>query len=101
VSILLPRIASPGNNDELTLTLDVIVAEGTVSKAIDIHVGERIRSRREELQLTVAMLSRAAGCSEDDVRLIENGDMRPDADLLVRLAQTLRVKLSYFFEGCA
>jgi transcriptional regulator with XRE-family HTH domain len=79
----------------------VIVAEGTVSKAIDIHVGGRIRSRREELQLTAETLSQAGGCSENDVRLIENGDMRPDADLLVRLAQILSVKLAYFFEGFA
>ena len=72
-----------------------------MSKAIDIHVGGRIRGRREELRLTAATLSRAGGCSENDVRLIEIGDMRPDADLLARLAQTLGVKLAYFFEGFA
>ena len=67
--------------------------------AIDSYVGGRIRARREHLGVDRATLAQSAGCSDRDIRLIEEGVARADADLLVRLAQALGVKLSYFFEG--
>lgn len=67
--------------------------------AIDTHVGRQIRSRRQELRLSAATLGELSGCSEIDARLIESGDIRPGADLLVKLAQNLEVKLAYFFDG--
>jgi len=67
--------------------------------AIDLHVGRQIRARREHLGVDRATLGQSAGCSAGNIRLIEEGVARAGADLLVRLAQVLGVKLSYFFEG--
>ena len=52
-------------------------------------VGDRLRSLRQAVPVTMAELASAAGCSYGHLRMIEEGYRRPSPELATRLAQQL------------
>jgi transcriptional regulator with XRE-family HTH domain len=65
---------------------------------IDIRVGQRIRQRRIELGLSQTDLAQSLGIPGIELEEIEDGERRPAADLLIRIAHVLRVDLVELME---
>lgn len=70
-------------------------------RAIDIHVGNRIRLRRLALDWSQTKLGEALDVSFQQVQKYEKGLNRVGASRLQRAAEVLSVSVSYFFEGGA
>ena len=59
-------------------------------------LGLAIRSVRETRGSTIAGLARAAGISAEQLQAVEAGELDPDYELLVRLAECLNTRPSAF-----
>lgn len=68
------------------------------AKEIDIHVGQRLRSRRESLGISQGQLGRKIGLTFSQVQKYEKGSNRIGAGRLFLLSQFLGVPIQYFFE---
>jgi transcriptional regulator with XRE-family HTH domain len=73
------------------------VASGRVSAIAD-HVGMRVRLRRRQLGLELADVARALKISEEQLHAIEQGE-GVDVALLYKLAVTLEIPTSWFYDG--
>jgi transcriptional regulator with XRE-family HTH domain len=65
---------------------------------IDVAVGKRVRQRRVELGRTQGELATAVAITEHILEEIEAGERRAGGSLLIALAETLNVSLTFFFE---
>lgn len=72
---------------------------GRRERLIQVRVGERLRSLREERALSQAALARRAGTSTSQVNAVERGERAPTVGTLERLASALRVPITDFFAG--
>ena len=68
---------------------------------VDVHIGQRLRMRRELLGTTQEQLAEALGITFQQVQKYENGTNRISASRLFRVAEVLSSPVSYFFEGLA
>jgi transcriptional regulator with XRE-family HTH domain len=68
-----------------------------VAHPVDIHVGERIRSRRHLLGLTQQALGKALGLTSQQMYKYESASNRVSASRLFAIAKVLDVPVSYFF----
>ncbi len=66
---------------------------------VDVHVGSRVRLRRNLLGMSQAQLGSALGVTFQQVQKNESGFNRIGASRLWQLSQVLDVPVSYFFEG--
>ncbi len=66
---------------------------------IDMHVGTRVRSRRQELGLSQEKLGDALKLTFQQVQKYEKGVNRVSASRLQQLSHILKVPVAYFFEG--
>jgi transcriptional regulator with XRE-family HTH domain len=66
---------------------------------IDVHVGNRIRARREQLGMSEAELAVAVGISRRTLHSYEIGTVRPTPVRLAAVATTLAVPIAFFFDG--
>lgn len=66
---------------------------------IDRHVGTRIRGRRVGMRISQTKLGQAIGVTFQQIQKYESGANRVGASNLFRIARTLRVEVSFFFEG--
>ena len=67
--------------------------------AVDVHIGQKIRTRRNLLGLSQTELADAAGITFQQVQKYEKGTNRVGASRLQQFSETLGVPPSYFFEG--
>src|ERR1700685_1676980 len=67
--------------------------------AVDIHVGQKIRARRNLLGLSQTELADAAGITFQQIQKYEKGANRVGAGRLMQFSEALGVPPSYFFEG--
>ena len=65
---------------------------------IDIHVGSRVRLRRNLLGLTLQTLAKAVGVTYQQLQKYEWGVNRIGASRLFNLGQVLDVPISFFFD---
>ncbi|WP_291843848.1 helix-turn-helix transcriptional regulator [Maricaulis sp.] len=68
---------------------------------IDIHVGSRIRLRRQLLKMSQEKLGDELGVTFQQVQKYERGANRVGASRLYRLSRVLEVPVQFFFEGLA
>lgn len=68
-------------------------------KPMDVHLGMRIRARRQSLNVMPHDLARALAVDTDAMTKIELGLQRLGACQLHKLSQVLDVPISYFFEN--
>ena len=68
-------------------------------RAIDIHVGARVRSRRIELGVSQEWLAAQLGVTFQQLQKYEGASNRVSASRLFRIGQALDVPVSFFFEG--
>lgn len=66
---------------------------------VDLHVGGRIKLRRNFLGMSQEKLGKAIGLTFQQVQKYEKGTNRVGASRLFELSQVLSVPVSYFFEG--
>lgn len=66
---------------------------------IDVHVGARLRERREALSISQGRLGRHLGLTFSQVQKYEKGSNRIGAGRLYQIAAYLGVTPLYFFEG--
>ncbi len=65
---------------------------------IDVHVGTRLRLRRNLLGLSQEKLSKVCGLTFQQIQKYERGVNRMGASRLYQIAKELDVPVSYFFE---
>jgi transcriptional regulator with XRE-family HTH domain len=65
---------------------------------VDIHVGRRLRLRRNLLGLSQEQLGRATGLTFQQIQKYERGTNRMGASRLFQLAGLLNVPVAYFFD---
>ena len=68
---------------------------------VDVHVGKRLRRRREELAISRQRLGQAACVVHQQVEKYEGAINRVSPGCLYRFARLLNVPVIYFFEGLA
>lgn len=61
-------------------------------------VGQRIKSAREEKDLSVEKLASLAGCSAEFLEWVEDGQVIPPVALLLQLAKTLQLNSGTFLK---
>ena len=66
---------------------------------IDRHVGTRIRGRRVGMRISQTKLGQAIGVTFQQVQKYESGTNRVGASNLFKIAQSLGVDVSFFFQG--
>ena len=64
---------------------------------VDIHVGQRMRARRMELQMTQTDLADGFGLTFQQIQKYESGTNRMGSSRLAQAARILRVTPAYFF----
>lgn len=65
---------------------------------IDTHVGQRLKARRVGLRISQSEIGKALEVTFQQIQKYENGANRIGASNLYKLAQTLNVDVSYFFD---
>ncbi|MBL8660990.1 MAG: helix-turn-helix transcriptional regulator [Rhodospirillales bacterium] len=68
---------------------------------MDRHVGTRIRGRRVGLRISQTKLGQAIGVTFQQIQKYESGTNRVGASNLFKIAQSLGVEVSFFFQGLA
>ena len=66
---------------------------------VEVHVGSRIRARRQQLGMSQEKLGDALGLTFQQVQKYEKGTNRVGASRLQQIANVLHVRESFFFEG--
>jgi transcriptional regulator with XRE-family HTH domain len=66
---------------------------------VDIAIGARIRTRREELRITQAQLAAGAGVTFQQIQKYERGTNRVSASVLFKAGEAMSVPVSFFFDG--
>lgn len=66
---------------------------------VDVHVGARMRQRREALGISQGRLGRHLGLTFSQIQKYEKGSNRIGAGRLFQIATFLSVPTGYFFEG--
>ena len=66
---------------------------------VDIHVGTRLRMRRNLIGLSQEQLGKALGLTFQQIQKYERGVNRMGSSRLYHIARSLSVPISYFFEG--
>lgn len=65
---------------------------------IDIHVGQRLRLRRNLLGMSQEQLGKASGLTFQQIQKYERGTNRMGASRLYQLGRLLNVDVAFFFE---
>ena len=65
---------------------------------IDVHVGSRIRLRRNMISMSQEKLGEALGITFQQIQKYEKGTNRVGASRLQQISQVLGVPVSFFFE---
>ena len=66
---------------------------------VDVHIGQKIRARRNLLGLTQTDLANAAAITFQQIQKYERGTNRVGASRLQQFSDALGVPPSYFFDG--
>ena len=66
---------------------------------IDVHVGSRVRARRQAVGMSQEKLGDALGLTFQQVQKYEKGVNRVSGSRLQQLTNILQVPVAYFFEG--
>ena len=71
----------------------------TTAHPVDVHVGKKIRMRRQKLNWTLMDLARKLEISHQQIQKYEHGLTRVSASTLFELSRVLNTNQNYFFEG--
>lgn len=68
-------------------------------KPADVHVGSRVRLRRQMLGMSQEKLGERLGITFQQIQKYEKGSNRIGASRLLDIANILKVQTTFFFEG--
>ena len=74
-------------------------SRGTGPTPLQRELGDRVRQRRHELEMTQSGLAERAEIHYSYIGALESGTRNPSVDLVARLARALEVDLGVLFEG--
>lgn len=63
-----------------------------------MHIGEKVKKRRKEIQMTQARLAEGI-CTQAMVSRIEKKSVKPSRDLMEQIARRLDISVHYFYNG--
>lgn len=66
---------------------------------MDISIGERIKNRRKELNITQIQIREATGISSGNMSVIESGKSLPSASALIELSKILDCSVDWILTG--
>jgi len=66
---------------------------------VDVHVGSRLRERRQRASMSQTVLANAIGVTFQQVQKYEKGTNRMGSSRLQQIADVFKVPVTYFFEG--
>lgn len=66
---------------------------------IQLYVGQMIRKRRTEIGLSQEQVALQAGVTTTYLGQVERGDRNPTVGFLEKVAESLEVDITYFFEN--
>lgn len=66
---------------------------------MDISIGERIRNRRKELNITQIQIRETTGISSGNMSGIESGKSLPSASALIELSKILNCSIDWMLTG--
>jgi CheY-like chemotaxis protein len=66
---------------------------------IDLHVGKKVRERRQKLGWTLVELAERLNVSHQQIQKYEQGTTRISASILYQLSKIFSTNQNYFFEG--
>ena len=66
---------------------------------IDVHVGTRLRLRRQVLKMSQERLGNKLGVTFQQIQKYERGSNRVGASRLWKISQVLNVDVGFFFDG--
>lgn len=66
---------------------------------VDLHVGQRVRLARREVNLSQVGLAKLCGVTFQQIQKYERGANRISSSMLWKIAKALQRSLSYFYEG--
>lgn len=92
-------MATP-TNDGFVETLDRPLGRTipwNTSSPSNIRIGNRLRIKRASRGISEREFARRLGINRDDLLLYESGGRRISANLLLRIANLLEVRLEHFF----
>ncbi len=67
-------------------------------QSLDLHIGKVINNARKKQGLTIADIAEQSGISRGMLSKIENGQVSPSLDSLLRISRALGVPISAFFK---
>lgn len=70
-----------------------------LTSEIDRLLGSRLRKLRQQCGVSAAALAEAVGTSQQQISRYENGENKLAAGQLFRIARSLGVPVSWFFQG--
>lgn len=94
-----PEPAVAANATPVQPSADTDAKAGHVSHPVDVHVGARVRLRRQLLGLNQKELAAMLGLSFQQVQKFERGRDRIAASRLYDIANALNVPVSFFFDA--
>lgn len=68
------------------------------NQQLDIYIGKVINSARKKQELTIADIAEQSGISRGMLSKIENGQVSPSLDSLMKISNALGVPISVFFK---
>jgi transcriptional regulator with XRE-family HTH domain len=74
------------------------MSERKTPHPVDVHVGRRLKHRREQLGLSQVVLAGSTGVTYQQIQKYETARDRVSASRLHDMAETLGVPVGYFFE---
>ncbi len=77
----------------------ISAAGGSGASPVEVHIGTRLRLRRQALSMTQADLAEALGISFQQVQKYESAGSRISASRLYQVARVLDVPPGFFFAG--
>ena len=92
-----PLTEFPGREKGAAMKGRTVLRDGP--DPIDVYVGSRVRARRVGMRLSQTKLGQAIGVTCQQVQKYENGANRIGASNLYKIACTLGVEVSHFYEG--
>jgi transcriptional regulator with XRE-family HTH domain len=75
--------------------------EDSVPHLVDVHVGQRLRERRQMMGATQEQVADQVGVRFQQVQKYETAENRISASRLWEIARVLDVPITHFFEGLA
>lgn len=76
-----------------------ICVMGSRTNSVDVHVGLRVKARRQLSGMTQGQVAKRIGITFQQLQKNENGQNRIGASRLFALSDVLAVPVAYFFEG--